>query len=363
MKKHIKHLVLVENTSFCFRNFLDFEIDGKHYSMTHGTFRNKISKLVREGFVELQFRSGPAFYSLPGHNFTKRKIMTGDHAVVTSMSSLSPVSFIDNLPFNKHALHNIRLKFVVEGIWSTTISANHLLLRTNDKSKDIALDPIETSGLTVRVTVHHTDTVSVMVACSLNPVAVDIKGLVRLSNALTRVEERLLRLVDKGPLSLSLSSPSPIPDHSSWIITMWHFGKDSLDEYTGKEFEMTWKDAENALIRIYTKDLKDGKGIRIRTERQEYPDKSFDEAMDEKLSVVGANVTKAINQNDDLRGGHSFFNQITKYACNYCVYDTINVQEYESHVVRKHPGKMCYPGKVDLERLAVEGQGSPGRNK
>lgn len=49
-----------------------------------------------------------------------------------------------------------------------------------------------------------------------------------------------------------------------------------------------------------------------------------------------ANVTKAINQNDGLCGGHSFFNQIT----NYCVYDTINVQGYESPAVRKHPGKM-----------------------
>ena len=42
------------------------------------------------------------------------------------------------------------------------------------------------------------------------------------------------------------------------------------------------------MIRGYTKDLKDGNGIRIRTERQEYPKKSFDEAMDEKLSVVEA---------------------------------------------------------------------------
>ena len=123
------------------------------------------------------------------------------------------------------------------------MTTSHPELKPNDVSKDIALDAIETHDLTIKVTVHHTDTVSVMVACSLNPVAVDVKGLVRLSNALTRVEERLLRFVDKGPVSLSLSYPSPIPDHSSWIITMWHFGTDSLNEYTGKEFEMTWGDS------------------------------------------------------------------------------------------------------------------------
>ncbi|HEY7570409.1 MAG TPA: hypothetical protein VH796_03475 [Nitrososphaeraceae archaeon] len=31
---------------------------------------------------------------------------------------------------------------------------------------------------------------------------------------------------------MSLSSSS-IPDHDSWIVTMWHFGTDSSSEYTG----------------------------------------------------------------------------------------------------------------------------------
>jgi hypothetical protein len=221
------------------------------------------------------------------NNFAKRKPMTSNHVGVPSMSSMSPVSFMNNVSTDKHALHDIRYKFKVDNIWST-IATSHPELKPNDVSKDIALDLLLTHDLTIKVTVHHTDTVSVMVACSLYPVAVDVKGLVRLSNALTRVEERLIRLVDKGPLSLSLSSPSPIPDHSSWIVTMWHFGTDSLNEYTGKNFEITWEDAESALMRVYTKDLKDGKGIRIRTERQEYPDKSFDEAMDvDRLAVEG----------------------------------------------------------------------------
>jgi hypothetical protein len=69
---------------------------------------------------------------------------------------------------------------------------------------------------------------------------------------------------------------------------MWHFGTASLNEYTGKNFEITWEDGEDALMRIYTKDLKDGKGIRIRTELHEYPKKSFDEAMDvDRLAVEG----------------------------------------------------------------------------
>ncbi|MFZ0326760.1 MAG: hypothetical protein WBQ25_01380 [Nitrososphaeraceae archaeon] len=197
----------------------------------------------------------------------------------SSVSSLSSVSFIDTLPPDKHALHDIRYRFKIDNIWSV-ITTNHPELKPNEASKDISLEPLVTHDLTIKTTIHHTDTVSVIVACSQTPVAVDLKGLVRLSNALTRVEERLLRYIECAPLSLSLSSS--IPDHDSWTVTMWHFGKDSYKEYTGEKFEVAWDDGENALMRIYTKDLKD-EGIRIRRERQEYPNKRFDEAINEKL--------------------------------------------------------------------------------
>ena len=142
---------------------------------------------------------GPAFYSLKGVHFAKPKQeMTGNHTVVPSLSSLSSVSFIDSLAVDKHALHDIRFRFNVDNIW-TVISTNHPELRPNEVSKDISLEPIVTHNLTIKTTIHHTDTVSVMVACSQTPVAADLKGLVRLSNALTRVEERLLRYTECAP--------------------------------------------------------------------------------------------------------------------------------------------------------------------
>jgi hypothetical protein len=140
------------------------------------------------------------------------------------VSPLSSVSFIDTLPADKHALHDIRFRFKVDNIW-TVISTNHPELKQNEVSKDISLDPLLTHDLTIKTTIHHTDTVSVIVACSLIPVAADLKGLVRLSNALTRVEERLLRYIECAPPSLS-----SIPDNESWIVTMWHFGIDSYKE-------------------------------------------------------------------------------------------------------------------------------------
>jgi hypothetical protein len=51
---------------------------------------------------------------------------------------------------------------------------------------------------------------------------------------------------------------------------MWHFGVDTRDVYTSKEFEISFQEGISGLLRIYTKHKSDGKTI-VRTERQEYP--------------------------------------------------------------------------------------------
>jgi hypothetical protein len=280
MKVHMQRLVLVERRPFYFRDFLSFEVDGKKYSMTHGTYRNKISQYVRNGYAQLEYYSGPAFYSLKGVSFTKPKPgMTDNHTVVPSLSS---VSFIDNLPSQRHSVHDIRLRFKAEEIWST-IRHTHPELIPNEVSKDIALIPIQTYDMEAKTVVHHSDTVSVIISCSMKPVVVDHEGLIRLSNILTSVEERLLASVTGCAHTMPTLPQIHIPDHNSWIVTMWHFGTDSLSEYAGEKFEMTWEDGEHALLRIYAKDMKEGNGIRIRKERQEYPGVRLDAAIHEKL--------------------------------------------------------------------------------
>ena len=274
----MQRLVRVESRPFCFRDFLDFEVDGKRYKMAHGTFRNKISILMKNGYVQLLYYSGPAFYSLKGVDFTKpRPGMTDNHTVVLQLSS---VSFIDNLPSERHSVHDIRLRFKTEGIWST-IRRTHPELIPNEVSKDISLLPILMYDMEAKTVVHHSDTVSVIVSCSMKPVVVDHGGLIRLSNILTSVEERLLALVTGCQHAISPFPQILISNHNSWIVTMWHFGTDSLSEYAGEKFEMAWEDGEHALLRIYTKDMKDG--IKIRKERQEYPAMRLDVAIQEKL--------------------------------------------------------------------------------
>jgi len=194
------------------------------------------------------------------------------------------VSFIDNLPSERHSVHDIRLRFSAEGIWSA-IRRIHPELIPNEVSKDISLLPVRMHNLEAKTFVHHSDTVSIIVACSMKPVVVDNEGLIRLSNILTSVEERLSALVTGCAHAVSDLREIHISNHNSWIVTMWHFGTDSLSEYAGQKFEMTWEDGEHALLRIYSKDMKDGNGMRIRKERQEYPGIRLDAAIQEKLGT------------------------------------------------------------------------------
>jgi len=88
----------------------------------------------------------------------------------------------------------------------------------------------------IKIIVHRTDTITAMVAsCSATPIPVDSLGLAKLTSGLTRVEERLQRVIDDVYARSNLSDGNPIlipkysiPNHMFWIVIMWHFGRDSL---------------------------------------------------------------------------------------------------------------------------------------
>jgi hypothetical protein len=147
----------------------------------------------------------------------------------------------------------------------------------------------------VKATVHNTDTVSVIVACTLNPIPIDMFGLVKLSSSLARVEDRLQLLVNEynaasiqsGKQYLSLKLNSRIPNNMNWTVKMWHFGRDALTGYSGEKFEMTWEDSLNMFHHhIYSKEYEGKRGkkiMKVRDEIQEYPNKPLNDAFMDKL--------------------------------------------------------------------------------
>ena len=168
---------------------------------------------------------------------------------------------------DKSAIHDIRLSFSLNHLWSimATASSPSPLIKNIDarSNKYITLQKIGLEDHIIKTTVHKTSTVSVIVACTVNPIPIDMFGLVKLSsNCLAMVEDRLQLLVDEynessvqsGKQYLSLKLNSKIPNHMSWMVKMWHFGKDALTSYSGEKFDMSWEDSLNVFHHIYSKE-------------------------------------------------------------------------------------------------------------
>jgi hypothetical protein len=136
------------------------------------------------------------------------------------------------------------------------------------------------------ITTHHTDTVSVAIACSSRPIAIDVKDILRLFKALIRTETYLSNTIDSNCGSNDkCPSTVTIPYHRKWIVKMWHFGVDSIDEYTGKEFHVTFEEGMSDLFRIYTTRMENNKQ-KVRAEHQEYPNQDVAYAL-QKLFPAG----------------------------------------------------------------------------
>lgn len=298
MFKHMHHIVTVENRPFSYRDFLSFIVDDTEYSLEHGTIRNKFLQFKKEGKIELDYTSGIAFYTLKGKRFGKSS-MTSYH------TSGNPFNYKQNflynilkdIPLEKNAVHDIRLRLTVNGIWKLFANdlqdTNNPSFHINYQSRDISLPTEKIDELLIRTVIHKTDIVSVIVGCSLRPVILDIPGIIKFSIALTRLEERLNVLVNERLNSdLQLNNCQTlfikkrdklIPDFRTWTITMWHFGRDALLSFTGEKFCIELQDGLGVLTRIYTKQF-NSKDTKIRIERQEYPKTSLSEAIDQKLS-------------------------------------------------------------------------------
>jgi hypothetical protein len=63
---------------------------------------------------------------------------------------------------------------------------------------------------------------------------------------------------------------------------MWHFGRDSLQQYTGEKFSITVENAQDILTRVYSKDF--GILTRVSDEIQEYPRITVAHATEQKLN-------------------------------------------------------------------------------
>ena len=290
MLKHIHYIVNNEYRPFSFRDLLRFQVDEVSYNSSHGTIRNKLSKFSKEGKIELCYIDTIAFYSLPGRKFGKYKLMTDNPTDVINYNNNNkhelyksirkhPLFNMLKYSFGKSSLHDIQLSFQSRGLWDFLASIEYYKQRINPDNRGILFGYYQIERyLAIQVNVQNTDTVNVIVKCSTNPIMLDFDGVMRLTEALTRIEERLSAVVNDPSNKTFNAEYNPseikIPTKDDWAITLWHLHRDSYEEYSGEKFQCCWKIAKNLFIRIYSKELKLNRNI-IRLEIQENPDILF----------------------------------------------------------------------------------------
>lgn len=266
---------------------------------------------ARKRLVEVSYIPKYALYIL-GHpkcderekemvgNPTEVSVLTASTTLPLSLSFNPLYKIVNDLPLDRNSVHNLHLKFFSPQIYAIVHFAisNKILgyhCTVNARSKDIQLQAWEINGLRITVTIHRPDTVSVVIGCSLHPIALDVNSVIRLADALSVVEGKLSSIVkgshERDPYLINdlnfmddrRVNICTIPSYSHWTVTSWHFGADSSIEYAGEIFSTTWKTAENILIRAYTKVMNEGIR-RIRLEIQEYPKTTLADAIEQRIS-------------------------------------------------------------------------------
>src|SRR5919106_3691234 len=266
MEKHIEYVCLLERRPFSYLDFLEFKVDGESYHMTHGTFRNKISVLMKRGKVEWLCDSPQGFYILKGSGQNTNTVRYDDHTGVNHLNGVKRLNhisykdkitnqsrelvdeiifndqssrfenpriitnsplyrYIKSIPFGQRSIHDIRLRFEASAIWNKVVTclSSHVDnydikeinlhgLKIDNRSKDISFSPIRIDNLYVNVRIHKTDRVSVIIACSYTPVLLDLEGVHRLSIALSHIQEELTRLVSNVDIDVVAREKSDCSD-------------------------------------------------------------------------------------------------------------------------------------------------------
>jgi hypothetical protein len=208
--------------------------------------------------------------------------------------------WLKNRRFDKRALHDIRITFGADDIWVLYYKIHPNLI--NNSNQDLRLPSLTFFGfLDVGITIHYSDTVSVSIGCSYRPIALDVPDLLQLIEALTRIEMHLTNAINQLIVHDLTAPKVSIPRFTTWIVKMWHFGVDTLDEYDKAEFHVTFEEGISDLFRIYTKRMKNKKVI-VRAERQEYPNENIMMAIVKKLYPGG----ELINCSTILEGVDKF---------------------------------------------------------
>lgn len=197
MKEHIANIVFIEKRPFSYKDFSHFKVDGKDYKISHGTFRNKISKMIQNDEVVAVINSNPKFYTLKDSILNSKNIMTHDHREVINTNKIvkHPIhKILYQTPFDERAVHDLHLTFKAEGIYDALLNNPELKKEINQYNKD-KFNYYDIDKFSIIISVYPTNTCKIVIGCSENPILLNFKGINLLATTLCRIEERLSKVM------------------------------------------------------------------------------------------------------------------------------------------------------------------------
>lgn len=272
------HVNFTEHLPFSSLSFWDFTVDGRRYTPAKGTVRNYLDKFKDD--LEIKYYDGmtnPVYYELIESNLPKP--MTRNPIGVSNISHNDPVyRMLMNIPWDKQAIHDIHLKFKAPNVYENFSKKPYPKYKKNEQ---IALESFAMNNAITRTTISKNDTVTVIIGCSLQPIPLDSNVITRFSSILARAEGHLEGLTAKNN-DYKIDETQRIPSFEKWMITEWHFGRDSLIRYKGKPFQIAVEDANHRLYVIYVKNF--GKHSKLRAEAVGSPRKTVGNAIKKILN-------------------------------------------------------------------------------
>src|SRR5688572_25475790 len=145
MLEHMAYLIFCEKQEACWRDFINFEIDGRKYCLAVGTIRNNLSKLRRQGKIEVAYKSIDSYYTFSGYQCKHPHEMTVNPARVHKRDL---AELIERMVFGTPSAHDIHLRFKVHKIYNTLFILTQFSSSSSLTSSSSSASTIETHAPT-----------------------------------------------------------------------------------------------------------------------------------------------------------------------------------------------------------------------
>ncbi len=261
---------------------------------TEGTARNINWRLKKLGIIELYCRSLFAFYKLKSVDISKiKKPMTLSRMGGNGLRrvKIDFLSLLDSMVAEELCrVHDVRLTFVAERLYGLLVSTGSY--KPEVGSKDVFFGLFEWSKYrSAQVFLHANGTVSFVLESGNCPIEVSTSGFVSMAAFLGGIRNQLL---NAGRLIDNTISEATIPIVDVWRVVMWHYGKDSSQEFSGDGFNITFKMWCGELARIYVHEQDNSRKVRF--EIVETPKKPLQQVIADKLNLRCSRCSGCLKQ-------------------------------------------------------------------